>query len=186
MSWIFTRWISILFAGRHIPTYTDVMNWKLLRKQGRKSGWFTKTSNKIRQKATQLPWHLCFREPIVTVPHSKQRIRLPWCVTARTSDYASPFALEKKENEHSWEMKLDPTLCWKGARASGSQLRSAAKHRGGVCNENADIIPCSANIFSVWECSELWQVINVFFGRQSSSQKPNWVENQTSYIKKIV
>lgn len=184
MSWIFTRWISILFAGRYIPTYTDVMSWKSLRKLGRKPGWFMKITNRIRQNATQLPWHLCFREPIVTVPHSKQRVGLPWCVTARTSDYTSPFAIEKKEKEQSWEMKLDPTLRWKGAKASGSQLRSTEKHHGAVCKENVDIIPCSANIFSVWECSELWQGINVFFGRQSFSQKPNWVENQTPYLKK--
>jgi len=29
---------------------------------------------------------------------------------ARTTDDTSPFAIEKKEREQSWEMKLDPTL----------------------------------------------------------------------------
>lgn len=150
----------------------------------RKLGWFTKTINRIRQKARYLLQHMCFIESTATVPRSNQGIHLPWYVTARTSDDTSLCAIEKKEREQSWEMKFNPTLRWKGVRASGSQLRSPVKHHGSICNENVDIIPCSANIFSVWKCSGLWQSINIFFGRQTFSQKSNWVENQTPYLKK--
>lgn len=104
----------------------------------------------------------------------------------RGKDLQSPFAIKKKERKQSWEMRLDPTLHWKGARVLHSQLRSPVKHHSSICSENVDIIPCSANIFSVWKCSELWQSINIFFGRQSFSQKPNWVEKQVPYLKNSI
>lgn len=144
-----------------------------------------KKLGKISLKAIQLwLWYLCFREPIITAPYQTLGIHL--LGEHHSKDlwwHISIYHQEGKEKQ-PWELRLNPILYWQGARVPGSQTRSPAKHHSTVCNENVDIIPCSANIFSVWECSELWQGINIFFGRQSFSQKPNWVENWTSYLKK--
>lgn len=92
-------------------TYRPTLMWwskNLLRKLVRRPGRSTKTINRIKQKATEHLWYLCFREPIVTVPHSKQGIHLPWCVTARTSDNTSPFAVEERKGNNHGRWSLIP------------------------------------------------------------------------------